>query len=128
MKTLTLIIKQKFFDQIIDGTKKAETREIRAKTAHKYICYEDAEGDIYQKNTDVPEGIEVDVVPVKYDALQLYVGYNKGRASALVEVKSADIVIITNEDGEAVEYEYDGRTYLMAEIDYQLGNIIDKNI
>lgn len=124
MKILTLIIKQKYFDEIIKGTKKVETREIRAKTASKYICYVDKKGKIYKKDIDIPEGVNTEVEPVKYDALQLYVGYNKDRASALVEVKSAEIVISLDDDNNEIEYEYEGRIYLAAEIDYHLGAII----
>jgi hypothetical protein len=37
MKILNLIIKQKYFDEISNESKKVETREIRAKGTSKYI-------------------------------------------------------------------------------------------
>ena len=128
MNILTLIIKQKYFDEIINGTKRVETREIRAKTAHKYICYVDSKGKIYKRDIDIPDGVKTEVEPVKYDAIKLYVGYNKDRASALVGVKSADIVISLDENNNEIEYEYEGRVYLAAEIDYHLGSIIEKSV
>ena len=41
MRELSLIIKQKWFDEIVAGTKKVETRELRANIAHRYIEYVD---------------------------------------------------------------------------------------
>lgn len=40
MKILTLIIKKKWFDAILSGEKKIETREVRP-TNTKYISYQD---------------------------------------------------------------------------------------
>ena len=85
MNILTLIIKQKYFDEILAGTKTQEFREIRPNTQKKY-CELDEEG--YCKEED---GI---LIPRKYDAIQFYVGYNKNRASALVEVKDAHIELL----------------------------------
>lgn len=36
---LHLVIKKQFFDAILDGSKKTETREIRPKNANRYIEY-----------------------------------------------------------------------------------------
>lgn len=125
MKILTLIIKQVYFDQIMAGTKKTETREIRAKGASKYIQYIDDAGNIYKKDTDIPEDVDADFEPVKYDAIRFYVGYNKDRDTALVEVKGAKVFISTDEDDKEIVYEYEGKEYLAAEIDYKLGKIIE---
>ena len=43
MEILTLIIKQKFFDEILSGKKTQEFREIRPTTQKKY-CQLDADG------------------------------------------------------------------------------------
>lgn len=88
MEILTLIIKQKYFDEILAGTKTQEFREIRPNTQKKY-CELDEEG--YCKEED---GI---LIPRKYDAIRFYVGYNKDRASALVEVKDARIELFEDE-------------------------------
>ncbi|MCI2145834.1 MAG: ASCH domain-containing protein [Bacteroidales bacterium] len=126
MKILTLIIKQKYFDAIVAGTKKVETREVRAKTASRYIEYVDTDDTVYARDTDIPAD-RLDYVqarPIKYDAIRLYVGYQKDRQTALVGVKGAKIIFLTDEKGNEVTYTYEGREYVDAEIDYQLGSII----
>ena len=119
MEILQLIIKQKYFDEILSGKKKQEFREVRPNTQKKY-CELDEDG--YCKEVD---GI---LIPRKYDAIQFYVGYNKDRASALVEVKDAHIELFEDENHNLIEYEYKGETYLAARVVYDLGKVIDKNV
>lgn len=83
LKVLTLNIKKVFFDEIIKGEKKIEYRELKQTTLNKYTYLDEADGKRYLR---------------RYDALRLYVGYNKDRESALVQVKD-----ITYNDG-IVEY------------------------
>ncbi len=83
MKILTLIIKKVYFDEIINGTKKIEYREIKQSTINKYTYVDESDGKRYLR---------------KYDALRLFVGYHKDRESALVQV-----VNTTYNDG-VVEY------------------------
>lgn len=111
MEILTLIIKQKFFDEILSGKKTQEFREIRPTTQKKY-CQLDADGYCVEK-----DGV---LQPKRYDAIQFFVGYNKDRASALVEVKDAQI--------ELIEYTYQGEIYLAAQVVYDLGRIIEKHV
>lgn len=125
MKILTLSIKQKFFDEIREGKKKDETREIRAKTADKYIEY------LYEgkrmKAKDVPPDAQgVECVPVKYDAIRFLTGEYKGtRPSMLIEVKGAGITILTDEKGNDIVYIYEGQEYVESEIVYSLGKILE---
>lgn len=119
MEILTLIIKQKFFDEIISGKKTKEFREIRPNTQRKY-CELDEEG--YCKDVN---GI---LQPRKYDAIQFYVGYNKDRASALVEIKNSRIELFEDENHNLIEYEHNGETYLAAQVVYDLGKVIDKHV
>lgn len=119
MKVLTLIIKQKYFDEILAGTKTQEFREIRPSSQSKY-CELDEEG--FCKEVD---GV---FIPKKYDAIKFYVGYNKDRASALVEVKGANIELFVDENDEFIELEQNGEPYLAAQIVYDLGRIIEKNV
>ena len=95
MKTLSLIIKQEYFDQIIAGTKKQETRELKPNTENRYI-ETDAEGFAIEDENG-------DVVPKKYDALRLYVGYKKDRDSCLVEVTGAHTERYADDNGQVVE-------------------------
>lgn len=119
MEILNLIIKQKYFDEIIAGTKKQEFREIRPNSQKKY-CELDEEG--YCKEVD---GI---LIPRHYDAIRFYVGYKKDRASALVKVTGANIELFVDEDNNFIEYTHEGEIYLAAQVVYDLGDIIEKNV
>lgn len=77
MKVLDLIVKQKFFDEILSGEKNQEFREIRPTTAKKYIRYV-CGGKEYGDPGDLPEDGEVGVVPVKYDAIRFTVRLQQG--------------------------------------------------
>lgn len=119
MKVLNLIIKQKYFDEIIAGTKKQEFREIRPNSQTKY-CEMDDEG--FCKEID---GV---LQPRQYDAIRFFVGYKKDRASALVKVVGANIELFEDENHNLIEYEYQGELYLAAQVVYDLGEIIEKNV
>lgn len=94
--TLYLPIKQVYFDQIIEGTKKAEYREVKEGiTANRYLLKENG---AYVLNPDTVEDINATYyiddyndgkfpfVPKPYKYLSLAVGYAKERDTALVEV------------------------------------------
>ena len=119
MEILTLIIKQKFFDEILSGKKTQEFREIRPTTQKKY-CQLDADGYCVEK-----DGV---LQPKHYDAIQFFVGYNKDRASALEEVKDAKIELFEDENHNLIEYTYQGEIYLAAQVVYGLGRIIEKHV
>lgn len=119
MRILTLIIRQEPFDQILSGQKKEEIREIRPNTEKKY-CEMDEDG--FAKEVD---GI---IVPREYDAIQFYVGYNKDRASALVEIKKSNIELFVDDEGNFIEYEYKGDICTAAQIIYSLGDVLNKNV
>lgn len=122
MRILTLIIKQKYFDEIIAGTKKQEFREIRPTTWKKYV-----------QHTIEPDGstiMEVQesghIIPIEYDAIRFYVGYNKDRDTALVEVTSIGSNLIVDEDNEIITYEDKyGNVFNMEEMVYDLGEVLE---
>lgn len=124
MKILNLIIKQKFFDEILAGKKKQEFREIRPTTSKKYINYV-CDGKEYNDPDTLPEDGETDIVPIQYDAIRFFVGYNKDRDSALVEVKNSTVEFFVDENGDDVVYEYNGEEYIAAQIVYDLGAVIE---
>lgn len=132
MKVLNLIIKQKWFDEILAGRKTEEYREVRPTTFKKYLKY--VVNDKVYDSLDDPElaplngDFDFDVDVIKYDAIRFYVGYNKDRDSALVEVKDAFITFLTDENGEDLTYEYKGDIYVEAEMTYVLGKIIESNV
>lgn len=71
MKVLSLNIKKVFFDEIMKGEKLIEYRELKQTTINKYTYVDESDRKRYLR---------------RYDALRLYVGYNKDRESAIVEV------------------------------------------
>ena len=126
MKILQLIIKRPFFDAILAGDKRTETREIRPNTASRYIEYFNPEtGETYPKPDEVPDGAPMDARCIQYDAIRFFVGYAKDRPSALVRVIGAEYFLLTDEEGKEIVYTVKGREYIAAEIDYSLGDIIE---
>lgn len=103
MKVLNLIIKQKYFDAIMQGRKVQEFREIRPTTAKKLVELDEEGYQVIDEHQNS--------VPIKYDAIRFFVGYNKDRDSALVEVKSAYCEIFTqslkDEEGNPMLFEAD---------------------
>lgn len=136
MKVLNLIIKQKYFDEILSGKKTEEFREVRPTTFKKYLRYVVA-GDEFDDIDKLPDDLKYaealekegfDVMPIDYDALRLYVGYNKDRDSMLVEVKGIVMETFVNENNEPIYYEYKGHEYVMTQMVYKLGEIIEKDV
>lgn len=132
MKTLSLSIKRIFFDQILSGEKKVETREIRPNNANRYIYYEQGgvKYDAVKDVANLPEGTEEEpliVAAVEYDALKLLTGsYNvKPRPYIIVEVLGADLVTLVDDSGNPITYTENGVEYEATEIDYHLGRIIE---
>jgi hypothetical protein len=75
----------------MSGAKKIEYRELKQTTLNKYTYLDETDGKRYLR---------------RYDALRLFVGYNKDRESALVQV--TDI------------------TYNKGIVEYHLGLILEK--
>ena len=122
MKVLNLIIKQKYFDAILAGRKVQEFREVRPTTVKKLLQLDEEGFEIEDEHGNAQ--------PIKYDALHLYVGYAKNRASAIVEVKSAHCEIILDENNEPIIYEHgtdkDGNplTWVVERVVYNLGEVL----
>jgi len=130
MNILTLSIKQKYFDEILAGKKKQEFREIRPTNAKKYFRYL-LNGKEYDEDTlpsEDEESGDIDLVPVKYDAIKFLTGaYSGKRPYAVVEVKDAHIEILCDEAGNDIVYEHNGKEYAAAQIVYDLGKVIEKS-
>ena len=122
MKILKLIIKQCYFDEIIKGTKKQEFREVKPTTIKQLLQLDKDGYEIEDENGNAQ--------PIKYDALHLYVGYAKNRASAIVEVKSAYCEILLDESGEPITYEKgtdkagNPLTWVVERVVYNLGEVL----
>lgn len=115
MRILTLQIKKAYLDDILSGKKKNEYREIRPKNAKKYVIQD-------------PEAQNEDdyLNPVHYNAIQFFNGYAKNRPEALVKIEKAMIEILEDEDGNEIVYEENGAEYVMAQMNYSLGDIISR--
>ena len=114
---LTLQIKREYLDNILSGEKTDEFREIRPKNAKKFIEY------------FIADDGEEDVRPRKYDGLKLVNGYAADRAEVIIKYKDAEIEYIVDKDGNFIEYQENGETYLTAQMVYSLGEIVlKKNI
>ena len=50
------------------------------------------------------------------------------RPYIIVEVKVAEAVILTDENGNDIVYEHQGEEYLAAQMDYTLGKILERHI
>ena len=120
MKVLNLIIKQKYFDAILAGRKVQEFREIRPTTYKKYV-ETDEDGAYFVDDDD-------NLIPLKYDAIRFFVGYNKDRDSALVEVVGVHTEVFTDKDGNPIKYDYQGAEWWAEQIVYDLGKILERNI
>lgn len=133
LKVLTLSIKQKFFDEILAGTKTHEYRVAHPSNAKKYY-YLEADGKIYTPYVDddqIPDNdAPIHVEPIKYDAIKLLTGaYSGKRPWALVEVKDVEIVKLVDQNGDDIVLEWkDGTSYLALQIDYTLGKVLDKDL
>lgn len=110
MKILQLIIKQTYFDQILSGEKKIETRELKPTTEKKY-CVLDEDRAI------------VDLI--QYDAIRFFVGYNKDRPTALVEVTGVELVELVDDNDEPMFYDWKGVKEQMIDIEYSLGKVLN---
>src|SRR5690606_39252119 len=112
MKSLQLIIKKNYLEDILDGSKKEETREIRPNTASKY-CDLDKDGNFKQLK--------------KFDSLILHGGYNKNRPTVEVEVLGEVLEVLQDPDGKDIVYEHEGEEYLACNVVYELGKILNKH-
>lgn len=77
----------------MSGAKKIEYRELKQTTLNKYTYLDETDGKRYLR---------------RYDALRLFVGYNKDRESALVQVTDT--------------------TYNDGIVEYHLGLILEKTV
>jgi hypothetical protein len=127
LKVLNLIIKQHYFDAILDGRKVQEFREVRPTTVKNLLQIDE---DGYEVEDEKGNS-----QPIKYDAIRFYVGYNKDRDTALVEVKDAYCEIFVDDNKEAITYEYgkDPKTgepmaWIAEQVVFNLGKILETDL
>ena len=93
MKILSLNIKKVWFEEIMAGSKDIEYRQLKQSTLGKYTWVSNEDGKRYLK---------------KYDAIRFFVGYNKNRSLALIEV---------------IDTTFDGENQV---VEYHLGKVLEK--
>jgi hypothetical protein len=127
LKVLNLIIKQHYFDAILDGRKVQEFREVRPTTIKNLLQIDE---DGYEVEDEKGNS-----QPIKYDAIRFYVGYNKDRDTALVEVKDAYCEIFVDDNKEAITYEYgkdpktgEPMTWIAEQVVFNLGKILETDL
>lgn len=126
MKILNLIIKQKYFDAILEGRKVQEFREVRPTTVKKYI---ELDEDGYEREDEYGNAI-----PIKYDAIRFFVGYNADRDTALVEVVGVHTEVFVDEDDNPLMYEYgvdkngEPQVWVAEQVVYDLGKILEHKV
>ena len=142
--TLYLPIKQIYFDEIIEGSKKKEFREIKPTTYKKYLkC--DLKGNPFVDTSliDMEDPLCDDinvwnngVFPLlpndKHKYLHLAVGYNKERDEALVEIVNTSFEPLLDEEGNTFRFDEENGKAFRCEngrlcfwnIVYHLGKIL----
>ena len=126
MKVLNLIIRQKYLDAILAGRKVQEFREVRPTTVKKLLQLDEDGYEI--------EDADGNAQPIKYDAIQFHVGYNKDRDSALVEVLGAHCEIFVDDNNKPITYEHgrdkDGNplVWVAEQVVFDLGKVLSHNI
>lgn len=126
MRVLNLIIKQKYFNSIMCGQKVQEFREVKPTTIKKLLKLDDEGYEILDEHGNSQ--------PIEYDAIRFFVGYNKDRDSALVEVKDAYTEIFVDDKDEPIEFEVlneqTGKVeyWVAQQVVYNLGKILETDI
>jgi hypothetical protein len=63
-----------------------------------------------------------------YDNIKLFTGaYTVERPFMIIDVEKAEIVIVGDENSEEIMCEEEGQEIIAADIDYYLGNILEKS-
>lgn len=124
MKTLTLRIKREPFNLILIGFKNIEYRDIRPSNASRHVYFAH-KGIVYRNLANIPDGCDVTVKPIKYDALRLINGYTKNAPELTVEVVDTQFYFLTDENNnDIIKTDKNGTEYYVSIIEYHLGEIL----
>ena len=124
MKVLTLQINKECFQDILNGKQDVEHRYVYPSNVSRYVYFRH-DGKAYKRQEDIPDDDkEIEVIPIKYDALYLINGRRKDAPRLTVEVKSAEYVIFADEEGNDLTKIENGVEYLISQVWYHLGKVI----
>lgn len=125
MKKLTLQITKDSFEAILSGNQTIETRYVYPSNKSRYVYFVH-DGKSYKDDADIPDDdLPVDVVPIEYDVLYLINGRRKDAPRLTVEVKSAEFIVLTDDNGEDLTFVENGEEYLVCQVHYHLGKVIN---
>lgn len=125
MNVLTLQIDKECFKDILNGKQKVEHRYVYPSNVARYV-YFNHDGKSYKRQDDIPDDDkDIEVVPIKYDALYLINGRRKDAPRLTVEVESVEYIILSDENGNDVTFEENGQEYLVSQVWYHLGKILN---
>ena len=124
MKVLTLQINKECFQDILNGKQDVEHRYVYPSNVSRYVYFRH-DGKEYKRQEGIPDDDkEIEVIPIKYDALYLINGRRKDAPRLTVEVKSAEYVIFADEEGNDLTKIENGVEYLISQVWYHLGKVI----
>jgi hypothetical protein len=124
MKVLTLQINKECFQDILNGKQDVEHRYVYPSNVSRYVYFRH-DGKEYKRQEDIPDDDkEIEVIPIKYDALYLINGRRKDAPRLTMEVKSAEYVIFADEEGNDLTKIENGVEYLISQVWYHLGKVI----
>lgn len=147
--TLALPIKQKFFNEILEGAKTKEYREIKDTTFKKYLETEtengetkivyfeelisDEEFDKYPNDPIIYNGGVYPYAPREYEFLRLFAGYRKDRDTLVVEVKDITFEVMKTTEGKIVRFDIDAveredGDFTFWHVVYHLGKVVESDI
>lgn len=118
MRTLQLLIRQKYLDAIKDGRKVQEFREVRPNNIKKYLQLDEEGYELEDENANA--------IPIVYDAIK-FTSKETGD-TALVEVKAARSEIMLDDNRNPIEYQYGGQIWVVERVVYDLGRIINHTV
>ncbi len=113
MKKLNLRIDKKHFQAILDGKQKEEVRLLTPDNTDKYVT-----------ETELPDG-QIKIDPIPYDVIQFFNGRRKDAARMTVKVADAIFRVHVDEEGNDITYEQDGEVYVVCDVQYILGEILE---
>lgn len=131
-KTLSLSIKQEYFDAILAGKKTHEYRDVTPGTERKYVYFE-YKGNYVAESSMLPpsQRLSKDVLfhPIEYKEIKFSTGaYSGKRPYMVVEVLGVKVSFDEDGDGNRMTLEDDyGTEYFAAQMDYTLGKILEKS-
>lgn len=125
MKKMTFQISEKKYQEILRSERNSVSRFVYPTNVTRYVYFK-CNGVEYKRQDDVPDDELSEICPVMYDALCLICGTRKNAPRIEVEVVSAEVAFLTDENENITTYMWKGEEYLDCIVIYHLGKIIEK--